>query len=52
MKPGLPTIDMEALARRKIYAFGGNRSAVFKFLASHYPESLAWKVFLNNTTIP
>jgi hypothetical protein len=48
MKPGVPIVVMKALARRKIYTFGGNRSAVFKFLVNHYPELSAWKAFLNN----
>jgi hypothetical protein len=52
MKLGVPTVDMEAPVRRKIYAFGENRSAVFKLLVNHYPELSAWKVCLNNTKIP
>jgi hypothetical protein len=52
MKPGVPTVDMEPLARRKFDAFGGNQSSDFKLLANHYPELSALKVFLSNTTIP
>jgi len=52
MKPAVPTFDMVEVVWRKIDALGGNWYAVLKHLASHYPESSAWKVFLNNTTIP
>jgi hypothetical protein len=52
MKPGVPTVDMKALARIKIAAFGGNRSTVFQLLTNNYPELSALKVFRNNTTMP